>query len=78
MLTLTDAEREALEALAADQSGRSRGAKRARIIILLSNGVSGEEVCRLVGCSRQTVVAWRRRFEGLRLSGLGRMTRRRQ
>jgi transposase len=45
-------------------------AQRARIITLAAQGVPNTEIAELVGCSRQTVVTWRKRFAAHGLEGL--------
>src|SRR5918993_616594 len=45
-------------------------AQRARIITLAAQGVPNTEIAELVGCSRQTVITWRRRFASRGLDGL--------
>ncbi len=39
-----------------------RMVERARIILLSAAGVRGREIATRVGCSQQTVVAWRARY----------------
>jgi transposase len=39
-----------------------RMVERARIILLSAAGVMGREIATRVGCSQQTVVAWRARY----------------
>lgn len=69
-IILSDHERMALEDLALHHRGRSVQARRARIILLSADGHSAAEICRMLGCSGQTVTSWRRRF--LRTRSLGR------
>jgi transposase len=45
-------------------------AQRARIITLAAQGVPNTEIAELVGCSRQTVITWRKRFASRGLDGL--------
>ena len=74
-LSLTKTERAVLEDLAAADGGRSPASRRARIILLVADGLSTPEICRVVGCSHQTVGAWRQRFAKSRLEGVRRTRR---
>jgi DNA-binding CsgD family transcriptional regulator len=69
-LSLTQRERAVLQDLAAADGGRSPASRRARIIIMIADGLSTPEICRAVGCSHQTVGAWRQRFAKSRLEGV--------
>jgi transposase len=44
--------------------------QRARIVLLSADGVMGREIAARVGCSEQTVVAWRARYAKEGLAGL--------
>jgi transposase len=44
--------------------------QRARIVTLAAQGVANTKIAELVGCSRQTVVTWRKRFAANGLEGL--------
>jgi transposase len=44
--------------------------QRARIVLLSADGVMGREIAARVGCSEQTVVAWRARYAKGGLAGL--------
>jgi transposase len=46
-------------------------AERARILLLAARGLPNAEIARQVGCSRPTVLLWRRRFTERGLDGLG-------
>jgi transposase len=48
----------------------ARTVQRARIILLSADGHTGREVATLVGCTQQSVVAWRNRYEKEGLAGL--------
>lgn len=69
-IALTEAERAELERCAAGRSIRAEVARRARVVLLLADGHSWEEVCRRLDCSRGFVNLWRRRFLEGRLSGM--------
>lgn len=45
-------------------------AKRARMVLLASDGVGNREIARLVAASPTTVIAWRERYQSLGLAGL--------
>ena len=59
-----------LERRAASGSGRAEDARRARLILLLSEGHTWDEACERVPCSRGFVASWTKRFEEQRLAGL--------
>jgi transposase len=44
--------------------------ERARIVLLSADGMTGREISARVGCSEQTVVAWRARYTKEGLAGL--------
>lgn len=69
-VSLTVEEREELEARTRSRSGRADAAKRARVILLLADGVPYEEITRVSGCSSATVALWKKRFLDDRLAGL--------
>lgn len=71
-IVLTAGERAALEDLALQHLGRSAGARRACIILLSADGRSVTDICNMLGCTRRTVVSWRRRFQRARVEGLHR------
>ena len=45
-------------------------AQRSRIVLLAAEGVANEAICERVGVSRNTVLAWRRRYAERGLAGL--------
>src|SRR5258705_2596623 len=67
---LTRAERAELERRAGSRTGRAEDARRARLILLLDEGHTWDEVCEHMGCSRGFVASWSRRFIDQRLAGL--------
>jgi transposase len=67
---LTSVERMELERRAASRTGRAEDARRARLILLLSEGHTWDEACERVPCSRGFVASWTKRFEEQRLAGL--------
>ena len=50
---------------------RAALAERAKILLLAAQGVSNTEIAQQVGCSRPTVILWRRRYTERGLDGLG-------
>jgi transposase len=69
-LTVTPAERTALETYARSGAGRADLARRARAILLLADGASYTDVSAALGWSSATVARWKARFEADRLAGL--------
>lgn len=69
-LTMTEGERQRLQAMVRSQRGRAAEARRARIILLLADGHSYTQISRRVGCSAATISLWKRRFLAQRVAGL--------
>jgi transposase len=69
-MALTQSERTGLMKRAKSRTGRAEDARRARVILLLSEGRTWDAVCAQVGCSRGFVALWRQRFTDERLAGL--------
>jgi transposase len=69
-VVLTDEEREELTTRSRARSLRASDAQRARLILLLADGVPYRSVAERLGCSQTTVSLWRRRFLEERLEGL--------
>ena len=65
---LTNVERMELERRAASRTGRAEDARRARLILLLSEGHTLDEAYERVPCSRGFVASWTKRFEEQRLA----------
>jgi len=61
-IKLNDEQRSELERRVRSQTIDARAARRARIILLASNGVGNHEIARRMEISRGQVIAWRRRF----------------
>jgi transposase len=69
-ITLTKAECMELTQRAKSRTGRAEDARRARVILLLAEGHTWDEICELVDCSRGFVASWSRRFAEQRVAGL--------
>src|SRR5690349_13693532 len=52
------------------RTGRAENARRARVILLLSEGLTWDEVMERLDCSRGFVATWSQRFREGRLAGL--------
>lgn len=69
-LVLIEAEREELESRSRSRSARADDARRARLILLLADGVPYRVVSELLDCNHSYVVRWKQRFLDGRLAGL--------
>ena len=69
-IKLTNTEYTELSRRAASRTGRAEDARRARVILLLDEGLSWDEVMERVRCSRGFIAAWSKRFREGRLAGL--------
>ena len=69
-LTLSRAARAELESLARSHRGRADEARRARIILLLTDGHSYSTICERVDCTPQTIATWKARYEADGIAGL--------
>lgn len=69
-LQLTREERAEIDHIAANGRTPQKLARRARIIALAADGTPNRQIATLVGVSRPTVIAQRRRFEEMGLRGL--------
>ena len=67
---LTDSELEELTRRAKSRTGRAEDARRARLILLLAEGHTWDEVSERIDCSRGFVASWSRRFTEQRIAGL--------
>lgn len=70
-LVLREGDRDRLEGLTRSSSAPAGLVKRARIVLLASEGVPNTEIAAMVGASRPTVISWRTRYERAGLVGLG-------
>lgn len=69
-IILTNEERTELTQRAKSRTGRAEDARRARVILLLEEGHTWDEVCERVDCSRGFIASWSRRFAQQRVAGL--------
>lgn len=69
-LTLTDSEREELEGRARSRSLRADDVRRARLILLLADDASYTAIVEKLGCNRNFISTWKKRFQHERLAGL--------
>lgn len=70
-ITLTDAERRGLVALARRHTTPQQVAQRARIVLAAADGRNNAEIAREVGVEVETARLWRGRWLGLRPVALG-------
>lgn len=69
-ITLTNSERKELTRRATSRTGRAEDARRARLILLLAEGHTWDEVSEHIDCSRGFVASWSTRFSEQRIAGL--------
>lgn len=69
-ITLTDTEFDFLTQAARSRTGRAEDARRARLILMLAEGDSWDEVCDKLDCARGFIARWRKRFLDERLAGM--------
>ena len=69
-VTVSVAERRALESVANSRTASYREVQRARLVLLAEAGLANTAIAREVGLSRTMVVQWRQRFIHERLAGL--------
>jgi transposase len=70
VLRLTEEERHALVSLTRSRVSPAADVKRARLIIMLDDGLSWQAISQQLPCSPDYINRWRRRFEADRLGGL--------
>src|SRR5213075_1442911 len=71
-ITLTNAERMELTRRATSRADRAEDARRARLILLLAEGRTWDEVSERIDCCRGFVASWSKRFTEQRIAGLSR------
>ena len=69
-ITLTNSELKELTRRATSRTGRAEDSRRARLILLLAEGHTWDEVSECIDCSRGFVASWSRRFTEQRIAGL--------
>jgi transposase len=69
-IKLTNSERMELTRRANSRTDRAEDARRARLILLLAEGHTWDEVSERIECSRGFVASWSKRFAEQRLAGL--------
>src|ERR1700691_4331463 len=69
-ITLTNSELMELTGRAHSRTDRAEDARRARLILLLAEGHTWDEVSERIDCSRGFVASWSKRFEEQRIAGL--------
>jgi transposase len=69
-ITLTNSEPKELTRRATSRTGRAEDSRRARLILLLAEGHTWDEVSERIDCSRGFVASWSRRFTEQRIAGL--------
>src|SRR4051794_17557875 len=67
---LRSGDRELLGSWGRSSSVRAGLAQRARIVLLVADGVSNTEIAERVGVARQTVISWRERYATSGIDGL--------
>src|SRR5438477_12961317 len=69
-ITLTKAERVELTRRATHRSGRAEDARRSRLVLLLADGHTWDDICDRLPCSRGFIDSWSKRFAAERVAGL--------
>src|SRR3989337_1170998 len=69
-VTLTNWERRERRRRANSRTDRAEDARRARLILLLAEGHTWDEVSERIDCSRGFVASWSKRFAEQRIAGL--------
>lgn len=69
-INLTESERMELSKRANSRTGRAEDARRSRLILLLAEGHTWDEICTRLRCSRGFIDGWSKRFAAERIAGL--------
>src|SRR6478672_4836120 len=69
-INLTKTESRELTKQASSRTGRAEDARRARLVLLLAEGHTWDEICERVPCSRGFINSWSKRFAAERVAGL--------
>jgi transposase len=71
VLEVSEADRVELQRRVRSKSLPAKQVERARIVLLAAEGLAAETIAERVGCSRPTVVSWRKRFAKGGIDSLG-------
>lgn len=69
-IKLSKSERMELGKRASSRTGRAEDARRSRLILLLAEGHTWDEICVRLPCSRGFIDSWSKRFSAERIAGL--------
>src|SRR6202140_154880 len=69
-IMLTKSERMELTQQASSRTGRAEDARRARLVLLLADGHTWDDICDRLPCSRGLIDSWSKRFAAERVAGL--------
>ena len=69
-IKLNPSERMELSKRACSRTGRAEDARRSRLILLLAEGHTWDEICTRLQCSRGFIDGWSKRFASERIAGL--------
>jgi transposase len=69
-ISLTKTERMELTKQATSRRGRAEDARRARLVLLLAEGHTWDDICDRLPCSRGFIDSWSKRFAAERMAGL--------
>ena len=69
-MKLTESERAELQQQASTRNGRADAARRARLILLLADGLTWADIRAKLDCSDSYISRWSKRFMADRLGGL--------
>ena len=70
LLTVPDGDRAELERRAWSKGAPARVVERARIVLLAGDGMTGAQIAERAGCTKPTVIKWRRQYAESGLAGL--------
>src|ERR1700682_5476068 len=69
-IMLTKSEHMELTKQATKRTGRAEDARRARLVLLLAEGHTWDDICDRLPCSRGFIDSWSKRFTAERVAGL--------
>jgi transposase len=70
MMLLTESERSELQKQVSARNGRADAARRARVVLLLADGLTWAEIRAKLDCNDSYIARWSQRFAAERLAGL--------